>query len=328
MTWLVADGADPLDPSALVAAAVGSLDLELVWLPRAIRPSRAPARSSTSRAAHIRRGGGDAPRERCWSPTRSGTLRSMPARPPAAPRTSIRRVDGSRAGRACSASRTTARASGGSCRPTCSRGSSSPARAGGAPPCHGQAVGVRHRRTDLTADRRWSASKSSTPCCCRRRRPPRRTPPSYRPGRTRAQDRAAAHRGSPFQLQAGPGTGKTRTLVKRILRSEEGVDPGRHPGSDLLQPRGRRAGRALSGGAPDGAPGSGSARSTLRARPRSAASRQLGLPPDPTLFDRSDAIAVLEEILPTLPLVHYRNLWDPALILRDSRARSRAPRTS
>ena len=44
---------------------------------------------------------------------------------------------------------------------------------------------------------------------------------------------------------------------------------------------------------------------------------RLGLPPDPTLFDRSDAIEVLEEILPTLPLVHYRNLWDPAIVLRD-----------
>jgi superfamily I DNA/RNA helicase len=44
---------------------------------------------------------------------------------------------------------------------------------------------------------------------------------------------------------------------------------------------------------------------------------KLDLPPDPSLFDRSDAIEVLEEVLPTLPLVHYRNLWDPALVLRD-----------
>ena len=44
---------------------------------------------------------------------------------------------------------------------------------------------------------------------------------------------------------------------------------------------------------------------------------KLGLPADPPLFDRSDAIEVLEEILPTLPLIHYRNLWDPALVLRD-----------
>ena len=51
--------------------------------------------------------------------------------------------------------------------------------------------------------------------------------PLARPSRPDpAQDRAAAHRGTPFQLQAGPGTGKTKTLVKRILSLlEEGVDP-------------------------------------------------------------------------------------------------------
>jgi DNA helicase-2/ATP-dependent DNA helicase PcrA len=43
----------------------------------------------------------------------------------------------------------------------------------------------------------------------------------------------------------------------------------------------------------------------------------IGLSADPQLFDRSDAIAVLEEILPTLGLKHHRNLWDPTLILRD-----------
>jgi hypothetical protein len=41
-----------------------------------------------------------------------------------------------------------------------------------------------------------------------------------------SQDRAAAHRGSAFQLQAGPGTGKTRSLVKRILSLlNDGIDP-------------------------------------------------------------------------------------------------------
>jgi superfamily I DNA/RNA helicase len=42
----------------------------------------------------------------------------------------------------------------------------------------------------------------------------------------KVQDRAAAHRGTPFQLQAGPGTGKTRTLVKRVnsLLADD-VDP-------------------------------------------------------------------------------------------------------
>ncbi|OYW21908.1 MAG: hypothetical protein B7Z52_00260 [Burkholderiales bacterium 12-64-5] len=37
---------------------------------------------------------------------------------------------------------------------------------------------------------------------------------------------AAEHRDSAFQLQAGPGTGKTRTLVRRIESLlAEGVDP-------------------------------------------------------------------------------------------------------
>src|SRR3546814_18783894 len=44
---------------------------------------------------------------------------------------------------------------------------------------------------------------------------------------------------------------------------------------------------------------------------------RLGLSSNPTLFNRSDAIELLEEILPTLPLIHYRHLWDPAMVLRD-----------
>src|SRR5690606_10149689 len=50
--------------------------------------------------------------------------------------------------------------------------------------------------------------------------------PAYVPRPDPSQDRAAAHRGSPFQLQAGPGTGKTRTLVKRVTSlASEGIDP-------------------------------------------------------------------------------------------------------
>lgn len=41
-----------------------------------------------------------------------------------------------------------------------------------------------------------------------------------------SQDVAVAHRGSPYLLQAGPGTGKTRTLIRRIASLiDEGVDP-------------------------------------------------------------------------------------------------------
>lgn len=134
-----------------------------------------------------------------------------------------------------------------------------------------------------------------------------------------AQDRAAAHRGSPFQLQAGPGTGKTSTLVKRVCSLlAENVDPA----SILCLTFSNRAAGELAERISAIAPGQAPRIwvGTFHAFGLDFARRHydlLDLPPDPTLFDRSDAIAVLEEILPTLPLVHYRNLWDPALILRE-----------
>jgi superfamily I DNA/RNA helicase len=134
-----------------------------------------------------------------------------------------------------------------------------------------------------------------------------------------SQDRAAAHRGAPFQLQAGPGTGKTRTLVKRILSL---LDEGAEPASILVLTFSNRAAGELAervtAAAPDKAAGIWIG--TFHAFGLDLVRRyfeQLDVPPDPALFDRSDAIAVLEEILPTLPLVHYRNLWDPALVLRE-----------
>ena len=134
-----------------------------------------------------------------------------------------------------------------------------------------------------------------------------------------AQDRAAAHRGAPFQLQAGPGTGKTRTLVKRILSLlAEGVDPA----SILCLTFSNRAAGELAERVAAVAQNEAAKIwiGTFHAFGLDLVRRHydlLDLPPDPALFDRSDAIAVLEEILPTLPLVHYRNLWDPTLILKE-----------
>ena len=134
-----------------------------------------------------------------------------------------------------------------------------------------------------------------------------------------SQDRAAAHHGSAFQLQAGPGTGKTRTLVKRVLKLiSEGIDPA---AILVLTFSNRAAGELVERLENSGA---GSAAQiwvgTFHAFGLDLIRRyhdKLGLPADPILFDRSDAITMLEEILPMLPLVHYRNLWDPALVLRD-----------
>src|SRR5262249_37573299 len=135
--------------------------------------------------------------------------------------------------------------------------------------------------------------------------------PSQRPPRPDpSQDRAAAHRGSPFQLQAGPGTGKTRTLVKTVLTL---LADGVHPTGILILTFSNRAagelGERIAAAAPAAAPQIWIG--TFHAFGLDLVRRhheRLGLPAQPVLFDRSDAIAVLQEILPTLPLVHYRNL--------------------
>jgi DNA helicase II / ATP-dependent DNA helicase PcrA len=135
----------------------------------------------------------------------------------------------------------------------------------------------------------------------------------------RSQDRAATHRGSAFQLQAGPGTGKTRTLERRVRSLiDEGIDPS----SMLALTFSNRAAAELSERLIAAFPGSAERIwiGTFHAFGLDLIRRyhdSLGLPADPVLFDRSDAIEVLEEILPTLPLVHFRNLWDPAMVLRD-----------
>jgi Zn-dependent peptidase ImmA (M78 family) len=134
-----------------------------------------------------------------------------------------------------------------------------------------------------------------------------------------SQERAASHTGSALLLQAGPGTGKTRTLVNRVLKLlGQGVDPS---AILVLTFSNRAAGELverLTAVAKDAAPRIWTG--TFHAFGLDLLRRfhdRLALPSDPVLFDRSDAIEVLEEILPTLPLVHYRNLWDPILVLRE-----------
>ena len=51
-----------------------------------------------------------------------------------------------------------------------------------------------------------------------------------------SQAAAAAHREQAYLLEAGPGTGKTQTLVARVEGLlEEGVDPRRILAADLFQ---------------------------------------------------------------------------------------------
>ncbi len=124
---------------------------------------------------------------------------------------------------------------------------------------------------------------------------------------------AAEHQIGPYLLEAGPGTGKTRTLVGRIehlLRT--GVDPRRI----LVLTFSNKAAGELS-------------TRIARLDAEAAAAiwigtfhafgldlvrrfhREMGLPSDPRLLDRTEAVEVVENEFPKLGLVHYRNLVDP-----------------
>lgn len=130
---------------------------------------------------------------------------------------------------------------------------------------------------------------------------------------------AVVHRNSPFQLQAGPGTGKTRTLVRRVESLlADGVDPM----SILVLTFSNKAANELSERLAAHNPTAAAAMwiGTFHAFGLDVVRRfhdKLGLSPDPRLIDRSEAIELLEDELPRLPLRHYRNLWDPTLDLSD-----------
>ncbi|KPY89800.1 UvrD-helicase domain-containing protein [Pseudomonas syringae pv. tagetis] len=133
------------------------------------------------------------------------------------------------------------------------------------------------------------------------------------------QRTAASHRGGAFLLQAGPGTGKTRTLVARVESLlDDGVDPRRI----LLLTFSNKAAAEMS------------ERIALK-RPKEAAALCIGtfhsfgldilrrfndrcdLPADPRLMDRTEAVELLENEFPRLGLTQYRNLYDPSQTAAD-----------
>ncbi len=137
------------------------------------------------------------------------------------------------------------------------------------------------------------------------------------PDPTQAQ--AAAHRGLAFQLQAGPGTGKTRTLVRRI---EGLLAGGVDPTAILVLTFSNKAANELCDRIAASNPSAAAAMwiGTFHAFGLDIVRRfhdRLALPPDPRLIDRTEAIELLEDEFPQLDLKHCRNLWDPALDLSD-----------
>ncbi|AFO92753.1 ATP-dependent helicase [Phaeobacter inhibens] len=132
------------------------------------------------------------------------------------------------------------------------------------------------------------------------------------------QRHAAEHDGNALLLKAGPGTGKTQTLVGRLsVLKDRSVDPE----SILLLTFSNKAAGEMTDRA-------------MLAWPEAAGSAWIGtfhsfgldllrrfhdragLPSDPRLIDATEAIALLEDEFPRLRLTHFNDLWDPTDNLR------------
>ena len=143
-----------------------------------------------------------------------------------------------------------------------------------------------------------------------------------------SQQSAADHRGVAFLLEAGPGTGKTRTLVDRIASL---LSNGEAQADEILaltfsnKAAGEIADRVS---AKVGAGAANVWTGTFHAFGLELLRKYhdvFGKGQDPRPIDGSEAIHLMEDTLPVLPIVHLQNLFEPALALRDIfRAISRA----
>jgi superfamily I DNA/RNA helicase/Zn-dependent peptidase ImmA (M78 family) len=135
----------------------------------------------------------------------------------------------------------------------------------------------------------------------------------------RTQEIAARADRGPFLLEAGPGTGKTRTLVARVVYLlERGVRPSSILALTFSNKAAEEMRTRVASVAPDAAPlismGTFHAFGLELLRKYGA---RLGLPPRPAVVDPIAALGLLEEGLPELQLEYYQNLYDPTLNLRD-----------
>ena len=143
--------------------------------------------------------------------------------------------------------------------------------------------------------------------------------PTRMPALDDSQKTAASAKAGPHLIEAGPGTGKTRTLVARIdWLLKQGVAPT----SILVLTFSNKAAEELrervAASAPDAAPAIWAG--TLHAFGLEILRKfgdRLGLDPNLRVVDPGDALLLLEEELPSLPLKHYLRLYEPAFALRD-----------
>lgn len=126
--------------------------------------------------------------------------------------------------------------------------------------------------------------------------------------------RAVAHSAhTPLLVAAGPGTGKTRTLVGRILHLLGiGVTPDRIVALTFSNKAGEEMRERVERFAPEAAPKIWVG--TFHAFGLELLRRywqQAGLPPRARVLDPVDALFILERSLPQLGLDHYQNLYEP-----------------
>jgi DNA helicase-2/ATP-dependent DNA helicase PcrA len=134
----------------------------------------------------------------------------------------------------------------------------------------------------------------------------------------KSQKEAAEWVESPLLVEAGPGTGKTRTLAGRIQFL---LNNGIQPSSILALTFSNKAAEEMRSRiaiiAPTQAPdiwmGTFHAFGLELLRKHGT---KIGLPSNPIILDPIDALLILEHNLPALNLDRYQNLYDPTLHLR------------
>ncbi|GGA01261.1 MULTISPECIES: ATP-dependent helicase [Sphingobium] len=130
---------------------------------------------------------------------------------------------------------------------------------------------------------------------------------------------AAAHRGIPYLLEAGPGTGKTQTLVGRVAGLvDEGIDPRKI----LILTFSNKAAGELTERIADLRPEAAPAMwiGTFHAFGLDLVRRyhsRLDFPKEPRMMDRSEAITIMEREYLALDLVHHREFMNPDRPLKD-----------
>jgi DNA helicase-2/ATP-dependent DNA helicase PcrA len=145
-------------------------------------------------------------------------------------------------------------------------------------------------------------------------RQPRKPVPEPDP----SQLEAIAAPAGPRQVRAGPGTGKTRTLVSRIGYL---LDHGEKPTSILALTYSNESSQdlALRIRAAVGEPSAGIWTGTFHAFGLELLRRywaEIGPNDVPKLLDRSEALFLLEELLPELDLNFYLDLYEPLRALK------------